>query len=106
MFGVEPATISDIKCGKTWTHLTASLLTEVPIQYRGHRRGEVHSKAKLRESDVLTIWRLLLEGVPASSIATMFGVHPVTIRAIKRGDAWAHLTPLLAKTFTLLQADA
>jgi hypothetical protein len=106
MFDVDPATISDIKCGKTWTHLAASLLTEVPIAYRGHRRGEAHSKAKHRESDVLTIWKLLLEGVPASSIATMFGVTPVTIRSIKRGEAWAHVTPLLAKTLTLEHADA
>jgi hypothetical protein len=53
--------------------------------------GEVHSQAKLSESDVFEIARLLRSGQGNSSIALQFGVHNASISKIKRRETWAHL---------------
>jgi group I intron endonuclease len=55
-------------------------------------RGAGNPKAKLTESQVTTIKRLLATGARNKDLAEQFGVHPNTISKIKRGEIWPHLT--------------
>ena len=54
-------------------------------------RGESHHKAKLSESDIVEIRKLLVDGVSHRKLGVMFGVTHATIGAIHRRKTWAHL---------------
>lgn len=54
-------------------------------------RGENHYAAKLKESDVLKIKALLLNGDSQVSIAKKFGVTNYAIFDIKRGKSWKNV---------------
>jgi hypothetical protein len=54
-------------------------------------RGEKHPLAKLTETDVRSIRRLLKAGWPQKDIAKIFGVTRYAITDIKRGKSWSHL---------------
>jgi group I intron endonuclease len=59
---------------------------------RKSNRGEGASKSKLKESDVLEIYKLLsLNNMKIKDIATKFNVAPNTITQIKNGTNWSHL---------------
>ena len=56
-------------------------------------RGSKNVLAKLDETQVLEIKRLLAEtNLTRREIAAMFGVHRGTITSIKIGQSWKHLT--------------
>ena len=76
-YGVAPSTISLMRNGKCWTHLT-----DAPI---GKAR-------KLTESDVLTIKQRLADGDSLAGIARDFNVSAPAIRSIKMEKSWAHVT--------------
>jgi len=55
-------------------------------------KGEKHASAKLKNSQVLEIKKMLKEGKSTGrAIAKMFGVSEITISDIKRGRRWGHL---------------
>jgi len=53
--------------------------------------GEGNSAAKLKESDVLTIYELLKNGVSVGVIAKKYNVNHSNISSIKAGKSWKHL---------------
>ena len=56
-----------------------------------HVYGERQGAHKLKEADVLAIHNLMKLGVPQIRIAQMFGVGPMQISRIKRGQRWRHV---------------
>jgi hypothetical protein len=56
-------------------------------------RGEDNKGAKLTESDVLEIRRLIILGLPHVEIAARFNVLPNCVSLIKHGRNWAWLNP-------------
>ena len=57
-------------------------------------KGTKSPKAKLKESDVLTVMSLLKDGMKDSAIAKRFGVAPGAVIAIRLGYSWNHITGL------------
>lgn len=56
-----------------------------------HQRGERHGQAKLTESDVHAIRRLIAAGKTRAAIGNQFGVAPSVISHISSGEAWGWL---------------
>ena len=57
------------------------------------KHGEHNGRAKLTETDVRKIRRMLGEGLYQREIADMFGVHQSQISCIKLRRSWSHLDP-------------
>ena len=58
-----------------------------------HNRGERHVAAKLSESDVIEIKKLLREGVMTQKeIGEIYGLCRGTVSSIHRGRKWKHVT--------------
>jgi len=55
-------------------------------------KGSKHGRAKLKESDVLEIRKLLQEGMSGADIGRKFGVTKAAISQIKIKRTWKHLT--------------
>lgn len=51
-------------------------------------RGSKHHNAKLKESQIPEIRKLLSEGKSCEDIAPLFGVHPATISDIRANKTW------------------
>ena len=57
-------------------------------------RGEKHGLSKLTTEQVLRIRQLAVEGITSQyEIASMFGIHQVTVSDIKNGRRWNWLEP-------------
>nr|WP_179258701.1 NUMOD4 domain-containing protein [Burkholderia aenigmatica] len=54
-------------------------------------RGEKQAHAKLTESSVMEIKRLLLEGAADKQLSEQFSVSPACIWQIRRGNSWKHV---------------
>ncbi len=52
--------------------------------------GERNPRAKLTEEQVVEIRTLNAQDVPRTEIAERFGLHPMSVARIVRGDAWTH----------------
>lgn len=85
--GVSIGTIIGIKSGNTWKHIPNTHLKSVVKK----ANGEKHPKAKLKEKDVKKIKKMIKKGLSNTDISKMYGVHRVTISAIKTGKTWTHL---------------
>ena len=57
---------------------------------RGYK-GSQHGRAKLIESDVISIRQLIKEGRTLKTIAILFNVSPQTISNIKLYKNWTHI---------------
>lgn len=58
----------------------------------GKGRGELHGQAKLNNSDIPIIRKLIAEGkTTLTAIGKRFGVTPTTICYIKHGKKWGHI---------------
>ena len=87
LFNVGPRQINYISQGKSWTHLTGSLVS------RGLAKGSNNGAAKLNEEKVLKIKKLLLEGnLTHREIAGQFSIDRAIIGRIKAGTAWKHVS--------------
>jgi hypothetical protein len=59
----------------------------------GHKpRGSNHHKSKLTEEDVVEIKKRLEQGETQASLARYYGVSQPSIRDIKSGRSWSHIT--------------
>ena len=58
---------------------------------RRSQRGQDNNHSKLTNEDVIEIKKLLTGSTLQKEIATIFGVYPSTISAIKRGILWKHV---------------
>lgn len=54
--------------------------------------GEAHPGAKLSESDVKEILRLLSTGMSQREAAERFNVSKSTVKKIRAGESWAHVS--------------
>lgn len=82
-YGVSPATIGDIKSGKSWTHLTSTVGRAKRVS---PRRGK---------SDKITpeIVREIRAGTETGKVlAERYGISPQTITDIRKGRSWRHVT--------------
>ena len=55
-------------------------------------KGQKHGQSKLRDKDVLYIYKEAKCGKPYSPIAKKFNISKATITNIKKGLVWSHLT--------------
>lgn len=55
-------------------------------------QGQSHGKAKLTDSQVMYIKRMLRYGGKSGAIARVFGVDRTAIKKIKTGENWSHIT--------------
>lgn len=82
-------------------HLTLGTKTENHrdmMQKNRHRarHGSTHPVAKITESDVNEILRLLSTGLLQREVASHFNISKETVSGIKRGIAWKHVERILA----------
>ena len=91
-YNVNPATISYIRCGKTWTHISRldySISAPAP-KVEKIKLSRPRNK-KLTEERVIDIVRRLALGETQASIALIYGVSAPTISNINRGLIWRHI---------------
>ena len=82
-FGVYSSLISSINTGKIWSH----------VEEIGAKINTRRVNAKLDESKVKHIKKLLSEGMSASKIGELYGVGKSTIAAINQNRTWTHVNP-------------
>lgn len=56
------------------------------------QRGEKHPKARLTDQQVRDIRTRLAAGMPSNMLAAEYGVAQSTIRDVKKGITWTHVT--------------
>lgn len=83
---VQPQRVSAIFGGRSWKHLG-----DVRREPRPRSRGSQNAAAKLTESDVLEIRRLLADGVTSKEIQARFGLHKSNVSSIKTRRSWRHI---------------
>ena len=89
-FGVHPATISDIRVGRCWSHLAGS--GGLPSLAEMQATASLSNTAnKLDEESARDIKRRLAAGETVKSIATDKRVSLASIYNIQRGKTWAHV---------------
>lgn len=82
-FGVSQQTVSSIKTGECWGHVTGMA---------PRTAGEHSNRGKLTRSEVLAIDAALREGVRPVELARRYGVAHTTIYSLRLGHTWAWLT--------------
>ena len=70
---------------------TASENMKHAVRVLGHIRGSKNCKAKLTESDVITIRSMLKEGASAKELSLAYCITDVTIYDIKTRKTWTHI---------------
>lgn len=84
-FAVTRPTISMIRSGKAWSHITRKL-PPIPTS---------HGNATLIDDEVRMIWERLVAGEPGRAIAREFGVCEATVSLIRSGDVRSDITSKL-----------
>ncbi|HBL6925884.1 TPA: HNH endonuclease [Citrobacter koseri] len=91
-FGVKNMAISQIRTGRTWRHIASQEIIESCKDTANFgSKGSTHPQAKITESDVIEIIKLLCQKVPQKTIAEKFGCIPETVSRINMGKAWKHV---------------
>jgi hypothetical protein len=86
VFNIDPATVSLIMTGKTWTHIDCPRNRPVC-----HRRGNECYGSRLTPDDVREIRQLHDNGVSRPSLARQFSVSWQSIDAVVKGRSWKHI---------------
>lgn len=60
-------------------------------KYNGFKRGSAHCNAKLKESEVVKIKKLLKNGLSYTEIAKIFNVSRASIGLINNNKNWKHI---------------
>lgn len=60
------------------------------IRHGRRPRGEIHGRAKIRESDVPTIVDLVAQGNSKASVGRLFGISGTQVLRICSGNQWKH----------------
>jgi group I intron endonuclease len=96
LYNISNYVVSDIKLGKTWTHIKPLDTQEYPINKKGFQLGEKHYNAKLIGDQVREIkFKYLTENkLTHQEIANLYNVSVTAIFNIKTGKSWAHIKPL------------
>jgi len=89
--GVHFQTISDIKNGRTWTHLSGTNGLPTIEQMRSAKPKSKFT-AKMTEDMAREAKRRLAAGESAKSIARSMGLSASSIDCIKQGRTWAHVS--------------
>ncbi len=85
-FGVTRMIVSNIRCGRTWRHVTG-----LPEDYTRTRAGSGNGRARLNEDQVREIRRLLKQGSRQKDLAEQFSVSSQTVSLISQGKIWTHV---------------
>lgn len=85
-FGVTDSAAAQILNGKAWTHLPLATAPRPPQRIY---RGELSPRAKLTAAEALSIYHST--GM-ARDVGDRYGVDESTVRAIRKGKIWRHLT--------------
>lgn len=83
-YGVDSATIGDIRRGVTWQHIARPSGNT----YSRYLSGKDNPSAKLTEDDVL---RILRSPLSPSAVAEQHGISRRTVRDIRSGRSWSHI---------------
>lgn len=67
------------------------MMTKKRNGYTAHT-GESNGFARLSSDSVISVKKMLSDGIPCSEIAKIFNVDRTTISSIKRGITWRHLS--------------
>lgn len=89
-FGVSYGAAYQAITGSRWTHITD--VAPVTEDCSVIRRGTEHHFVTLDEEDVLRIVFGDWKEIGSTTLARMIGVHEQTVRNIRRGFTWSHLT--------------
>ena len=76
-----------------WGTQSANLIDSMQhgTRFQPDNRGQRQWKAKLTDTDVIAIKKLLISGISQRQIAQQFNVHPTTISCIAVGKTWRHI---------------
>jgi hypothetical protein len=86
MFGVTPATISDIACGASWAHVGGPLVKARVSPLIGKP-----STRKLTATDIIDIRERRERGEELQQIGDVYGVKKSTVWGIIHGKTWRHV---------------
>lgn len=96
-FSVSKTTIRKIVLGRKWAYLPLESGQLWPLDHR-RTRGEKTPTAVLTEVKVVAIKRRIACGETDQSIAKDYNVHKSSVRNIRIGKTWKHVTvPILLK---------
>ena len=92
--GVSPSTVSNIKAGRVWSHLTSTIT--IPLNF-GPRSfvdtgGEKHNLARLTDKKARQIFREAHSGKMVKDVAASFGVSQSAVSNIKHRRRYASAT--------------
>jgi hypothetical protein len=82
--------IYDIKRQRTWKHIMSDAFSINTYKFIP-AKGERSSSAKLTNTQVIDIKKLLKTGMPNTEIAAKFNISNNQISCIKNGKYWSHL---------------
>lgn len=99
-FGVSQVAISAVLTRKTWSHVIVDFVSESRCYIPD---GASDSRCKLKQADIVEIFRLLKEGDSRSRIAEIYGLDKGTVGRILRRRIWSHV-PIPAEYLPLARA--
>jgi hypothetical protein len=79
LYGVSVATVSNIRNGNTWKHLSVNLSLDDKTKYKGN---------KLSVADIPIIRQMFADGKTDKEIGERFHVHRGSINGIRSGKNW------------------
>jgi DNA-binding Xre family transcriptional regulator len=86
-FGVSRQTLSQIKCGQRWGHITGIPLRDKSLP--------IIARPKLNIDQVKAIF-LTSKEIPAWKLVEKYGVSKTAVNDIRYGRSWTHITiPLM-----------
>lgn len=80
-----------MKLGRSHRYFFSKEDVEIFGQRKRKTFGENNGSAKLTEQKVIEIKKLLLNKIPATTIAKQYGVGQSQILRIKNGESWKHI---------------
>jgi hypothetical protein len=91
--GRSRGTIDAVLSGRTWKNI--SLLYSNGLGLPGKKRGEDNSQAKLKSTDIPSIWQWHHEGWTQAAIARQLHVTRNAIGSVLHYETWKHVSLLL-----------
>jgi group I intron endonuclease len=86
-YNVSIGTISSIKQGRNWSHISIEENPEYDIT-----KSKEKFLTKLTEDDVIKIKNMIADGLSYTYIANVFKINEVTIYKIRNNKIWSHIT--------------
>lgn len=88
MTGVDPYTVSKVKCKEGWIHISNQYNIPKPVQ---NAIGSAAAASKYNDQQIHKVCKLLKEKTPMVAIEKLTGVGYDMIYRIKKGKNWTHI---------------